>query len=58
VQRVRMLAEQNNQLDSTAIVKSTRILEQEIHNLKNMYEQELNKLRSVSNMGEKRINYQ
>ncbi|XP_076450822.1 uncharacterized protein LOC143286862 isoform X2 [Babylonia areolata] len=45
VQRVRQLAEQSHQVDSTAMLKSTKTLEVEIHNLKNMYEQELDKLR-------------
>ncbi|XP_070199306.1 uncharacterized protein [Littorina saxatilis] len=45
VQRVRTLAEKNNHMDSTALIKSTKVLEIEIHNLKNMYEQELDKLR-------------
>ena len=45
VQHVRMLAEKNNNVDSSAIIKSTKVLETEIHNLKNMYEQELEKLR-------------
>ena len=45
VQRVRQLAEKNNNIDSSALIKSTKVLEIEIHNLKNMYEQELEKLR-------------
>ena len=45
VQRVRQLAEKNNNIDSSALIKSTKVLEIEIHNLKNMYEQELDKLR-------------
>ena len=45
VHHVRLLAERNNQVDSSAIIKSTKAMEVEIHNLKNMYEQELEKLR-------------
>ncbi|XP_076470987.1 uncharacterized protein LOC143300933 isoform X2 [Babylonia areolata] len=45
VHRVRLLAEKNNQVDSSAIIKSTKAMEMEIQNLKNMYEQELEKLR-------------
>ncbi|XP_067654932.1 lamin-B2-like isoform X2 [Haliotis asinina] len=45
VNRVRMVSDQGNQIDSSAFLKSAKILEEEINNLKNMYEQELDKLR-------------
>ncbi|KAK7481494.1 hypothetical protein BaRGS_00027256 [Batillaria attramentaria] len=45
VQRVRLLAEQNHQVDSSAILKSAKALEEENNNLKNLYEQELERLR-------------
>ena len=47
VQRVRQLGEQANVVDTSAFLKSTKSLEQEINNLKNLYEQELQKLRLV-----------
>ncbi|KAL8614233.1 hypothetical protein ACOMHN_026450 [Nucella lapillus] len=45
VQRVRMVAERGNYVDSSAILQSTKAMELEIINLKNMYEQELDKMR-------------
>lgn len=45
ISRVRQLWEQRGQIDSSAFLKSTRILEDEIQNLKGMYECELENLR-------------
>ncbi|XP_041367270.1 uncharacterized protein LOC121381918 isoform X3 [Gigantopelta aegis] len=45
IQRVRQLGEQASQGDCSALLTSTKSLEQEINNLKNLYEQELQKLR-------------
>lgn len=47
ISRVRQLWEQRGQIDSSAFLKSTRILEEEIQNLKGMYECELENLRYV-----------
>ncbi|XP_046364909.2 lamin-B2-like isoform X3 [Haliotis rufescens] len=45
VNRVRIVSDQGNQIDSSAFLKSAKILEEEMNNLKNIYEQELDKLR-------------
>lgn len=45
VSRVRQLSEHNNQLDSASFIKQTRILEEEVANLKTLYERELDALR-------------
>lgn len=45
IQKVRLLSEQNNRLDSSTFVKQTRILEEEVANLKTLYERELDVLR-------------
>lgn len=47
VQRVRQQSDHNNQIDSTALMRSTKLLDDEIHNIKNLYETELEKLRRV-----------
>ena len=45
IQRVRLLSEQSNRLDASSFVKQTRILEEEVANLKTLYERELDVLR-------------
>ena len=45
IQRVRMLREQSNQLNSSAFMKSSKILEEEVANLKTLYEMELENVR-------------
>lgn len=47
VQRVRQQSDHNNQIESTALMRSTKLLDDEIHNIKNLYETELEKLRRV-----------
>jgi len=46
VGRVRQLGQQTNHVDTSAFLRSTKILEDEILHLKSMYEGELDKLRS------------
>lgn len=45
VSRVRELCEHNNQLDSASFIKQTQILEEEVANLKTLYERELDAIR-------------
>ncbi|KAK3102723.1 hypothetical protein FSP39_013445 [Pinctada imbricata] len=45
IQKVRHLREQSNQLDSSSFLKSAKVLEEEVANLKNLYETELENLR-------------
>ncbi|XP_069132488.1 uncharacterized protein [Argopecten irradians] len=45
VQRVRQLREQSGQIDSSSFLKTTKQLEDEVANLKNLYEHELNNIR-------------
>lgn len=45
VQRVRQLREQGGHIDSSAFLKTTKQLEDEVSNLKNLYEHELNNVR-------------
>ncbi|XP_033752068.1 uncharacterized protein LOC117335906 isoform X3 [Pecten maximus] len=45
VQRVRQLREQSGQIDSSSFLKTTKQLEEEVANLKNLYEHELNNIR-------------
>ena len=45
IQKVRMLREHSNQLDSSAFIKSAKVLEEEVANLKNLYESELENIR-------------
>ncbi|XP_021368992.1 uncharacterized protein LOC110460435 isoform X3 [Mizuhopecten yessoensis] len=45
VQRVRQLREQGGQIDSSAFLKTTKQLEDEVSNLKNLYEHELHNIR-------------
>ncbi|XP_059144868.1 uncharacterized protein LOC131932008, partial [Physella acuta] len=51
VGRVRQLGEQVNNVDTSAFLRSTKILEEEIVNLKNMYESELERLRNEIEAG-------
>ncbi|XP_050410944.1 uncharacterized protein LOC126825380 isoform X2 [Patella vulgata] len=46
IQHVRQLSDISNKVDSSAFLKSIKILEEEINSLKNLYENELDKLRS------------
>lgn len=45
IQRVRQLREQSGQIDSASFLKSAKLLEDEVSNLKNLYESELHNLR-------------
>lgn len=45
VQRVRLLSEQSNHIDSSAFLQNAQILEDEITSLKNLYEKELDAMR-------------
>lgn len=45
IQKVRLLSEQNNRIDASTFVKQTRILEEEVANLKTLYERELDAMR-------------
>ena len=45
VSRVRQLSEHTSQLDSASFIKQTRILEEEVANLKTLYERELDAMR-------------
>ncbi|XP_060086406.1 uncharacterized protein LOC132565720 [Ylistrum balloti] len=45
VQRVRQLREQSGQIDSSSFLKTTKQLEDEVANLKNLYEHELHNVR-------------
>ncbi|CAL1537650.1 unnamed protein product [Lymnaea stagnalis] len=51
VSRVRQLGQQANSIDTSAFLRSTKILEDEIVNLKNLYETELEKLRNEIEAG-------
>ncbi|XP_052799852.1 uncharacterized protein LOC128231279 isoform X3 [Mya arenaria] len=59
VQKVRLLSEKNSQMDSSFIVKQTRILEEEVSNLKILYERELDAIRQeLSAVSREKNNYQ
>jgi len=45
VHKVRLLSEYNHTLDSASFMKQTRILEEEVASLKNLYERELDVIR-------------
>ncbi|XP_053383865.1 uncharacterized protein LOC123536790 [Mercenaria mercenaria] len=59
IQKVRLLSEQNNRLDASTFVKQTRILEEEVANLKTLYERELDAIRQELNaVNREKSNYQ
>ncbi|KAL4224796.1 Intermediate filament tail domain-containing protein [Mactra antiquata] len=59
IQKVRLLSEQNNRLDTSTFVKQTRILEEEVANLKTLYERELDVIRQELNASNReKSNYQ
>ncbi|XP_060595540.1 uncharacterized protein LOC132749698 isoform X4 [Ruditapes philippinarum] len=59
IQKVRLLSEQNNRIDASTFVKQTRILEEEVANLKTLYERELDAMRQELNaINREKSNYQ